>query len=386
MPPAFLRRVLTLLLPGLLAAGAAQAQLAVETLKMEPLQPADAHRIYLSDPTITHLVDGRIHVIDGAGMRYLGMVGSGFAGSSTLSPDRKTLYVATTYLSRLQRGTRTDVVEAYDTGDLTLRYEIEIPAKHAQSLPVKALAAVIGGGRFLLVQNATPATSVTVVDLQERRVASELANPGCWGAIPWPSNPNRFTTVCGDGTLATFDLGPDGKAAQEPMVSKPFFDPDKDPIFMHYELVGDELVMVSYHGAVYTARLAGAAPELRAPWSFIDAAARKQRWAPGGYALFAADPDTRRLYVGMHDKQAEGTHKTPAKEIWVLDLAAGKRVARVPGDMALSMAMSRGTPRRLYVLSATENRLVSIDPRSPGAKGRKRSEPMGETPVYLELH
>jgi len=82
----------------------------------------------------------------------------------------------------------------------------------------------------------------------------------------------------------------------------------------------------------------------------------------------------------------QGSHKTPAKEIWVLDLAAGKRVARVPGDMALSMAMSRGTPRRLYVLSAAENRLVSIDPRSPGAKGRKRSEPMGETPVYLELH
>ena len=263
MPPAFLRRVLTLLLPGLLAAGAAQAQLAVETLKMEPLQPADAHRIYLSDPTITHLVDGRIHVIDGAGMRYLGMVGSGFAGSSTLSPDRKTLYVATTYLSRLQRGTRTDVVEAYDTGDLTLRYEIEIPAKHAQSLPVKALAAVIGDGRFLLVQNATPATSVTVVDLQERRVASELANPGCWGAIPWPSNPHRFTTVCGDGTLATFELGPDGKAAQEPMVSKPFFDPDKDPIFMHYELVGDELVMVSYHGAVYTVRRPGASSTRR---------------------------------------------------------------------------------------------------------------------------
>jgi len=383
MPHHSLRRALLLLLPALFAAGAAQAQLAVETLKMEPLQAADSQRIYLSDPTMPHLVDGRIHVIDGAGMRYLGMIGSGFAGSSVLAPDRKTLFVATTYLSRLQRGTRTDVVEAYDTGDLTLRYEIEIPAKRAESLPIKALSAVTTDGRFLLIQNATPATSVTVVDLQQRRVAGEFANPGCWGVIPWPSAANRFSTVCGDGTLATFELDADGKAGA-PSVSKPFFDPDRDPVFMHYELLGDELVMVSYHGSVYTVQLAGAAPTAREPWSFVDAAAKKQRWAPGGYALFAIDPDTRRLYVGMHDQQAEGSHKNPAKQLWVLDLAAQKRVARLPGGMALSMAMTHGQPRRLYLLNA-ENRLVSIDPAAPNAK-RKRSEPVGETPIYLELH
>lgn len=383
MPLASLRRALLLALPAL--AAAAQAQLAVETLRMEPLPPPDAQRIYLSDPTVPHLVDGRIHVIDGTRMRYLGMLGSGFAGNSVLSADRKTLFVATTYLSRLQRGNRTDVVEAYDTSDLTLRYEIEIPPRRAQSLPVKALAAVTPDGRFLLVQNATPATSVTVVDLKERRVASELPNPGCWGAIPWPAGgANRFTTVCGDGTLSTFELDAEGKA-QAPTVSKPFFDPDKDPVFMHYEVVGDELVMVSYHGAVYTARLAGTTPEPRTPWSFVDPAARKQRWAPGGYGLFAVDPDTRRLYVGMHDKQAEGSHKTPAKELWVIDLDGRKRVARLPGDQALAMAMSHGTPRRLYLLNA-QNRLVAIDPAAPGAKGRKRSEPLGETPIHLELH
>ena len=383
MPLHLARGALPLGLSLLIAAGAAQAQLAVETLAMEPLAPADAHRIYLSDPTMPHLVDGRIHVIDGAAMKYLGMVGSGFAGSSVVSPDRKTLYVATTYLSRLQRGTRTDVIEAYDTADLSLRYEIEIPAKHAQSLPIKALTAATGDGRFLLVQNATPATSITVVDLAQKRVAGEIPNPGCWGVIPWPSAPAKFTTVCGDGTLATFELDAAGQA-KEPLVTKSFFDPDRDPVFMHYEMLGDELIMVSYHGALYSVQLAGAAPTVREPWNFIDAAARKQRWAPGGYALFALDPDTRRLYVGMHDQQAEGSHKNPAKELWVLDLAARKRVARLPGDLALSMAMTRSAPRRLVLLSAADNRLVSFDPANPRA--RKRSAPMGETPIYLELH
>lgn len=383
MRPSSLRCLPALGLATLLAAGAARAQLPVETLTMEPLAPPDAQRIYLSDPTMPHLVDGRIHVIDGERMRYLGMVGSGYAASSALSPDRKTLYVATTYMSRLQRGTRTDVVEAYDTADLTLRYEIEIPPKHAQSLPIKALTATTSDGRYLLVQNATPATSITVVDLAQRRVAGEVPNPGCWGAMPWRSAAAKFTTICGDGTLATFELDAQGRA-QAPVVTSGFFDPDKDPVFSHYELLGDELLMVSFHGVLHSAELAGAAPTVRPRWDFIDAAARRQRWAPGGYALFALDPDRRRLYVGMHDRQAEGTHKNPAKEIWVLDLGARTRVARLPGDLALSMAMTRAAPRRLYLLSADNNKLVSFDVARPAA--RRRSPPIGETPIYLELH
>ena len=142
MPHHSWRRALLLLLPALLAAGAARAQLAVETIKMEPLQAPDTNRIYLSDPAMPHLPDGRIHVVDGASMRYLGMLGAGFAGFYVLSPDRKTLFVSTTYLSRLQRGTRTDVVEAYDTGDLTLRYEIEIPPRRSQGLAIKALTEI----------------------------------------------------------------------------------------------------------------------------------------------------------------------------------------------------------------------------------------------------
>jgi methylamine dehydrogenase heavy chain len=349
---------------------------------MEPLPAANPDRIYLSDPTMPHLVDGRIHVIDGLTMRYLGMIGSGFAGSSVLSPDRKTLYVATTYMARLQRGTRTDVIEAYDTGDLTFRYEIEIPAKHAQSLPIKALTAVTPDGHYLLVQNATPATSVTVVDLTQRRVADEVTNPGCWGVIPWPSAPNKFSSVCGDGTLSTFALDAEGKA-KALNASKPFFDPDQDPVFMHYEILGDELLMVSYLGSVYAVQLAGDTPTPRAPWSLLDATARKQGWAPGGYALFALDPDSGRLYVGMHDKRGEGTHKNPAKEIWVVDLASQRRVARLPGEQALSMAMSRSAPRKLVVLSAANNTLVSID---VGTSRAKRSTPIGETPIYLEMH
>jgi len=362
----------------------AGAPLPNETLTMAPLQAADAHRIYLSDPAMGHLVDGRLHIVDGASMRYLGMLGTGFAAETVLSPDRRTLYVATTYLSRLQRGARTDVVEVYDSADLTLQHEIEIPPRRAQSLPIKALLAVTPDSRYLLIQNATPATSVTVVDLPARKVVAEVPNPGCWGVIPWPSAPDRYSSVCGDGTLATVRIGADGKT-QTLAPSKAFFDPDQDPVFMHYELLGNELIMVSYHGQVHAVALEGDRPTPREPWSLLDAASRNGRWAPGGYALFALDPETRRLYVGMHDGQAEGSHKNPAKQIWVVDLRTHKRVQRLPGELALSMALSRTAPRKLFVLSAANNTLVGIDTANRKARPL-RSAPVGETPIYLEMH
>ena len=68
--------------------------------------PADAsHRVYLSDPSIGHLVDGRLHVVDAPRMRYLSMLGTGYIAQTALSRDRSEIYIATTYYSRLQRGT-----------------------------------------------------------------------------------------------------------------------------------------------------------------------------------------------------------------------------------------------------------------------------------------
>jgi len=376
---------------GAIAASAAPAarppELPLEQLTMEKLPPADGLRLYLSDPTMPHLVDGRVHVIDGGAMRYLGMLGTGFAGSTTLSRDRKQIFVATTYYSRLQRGTRADVLEVYGSDDLAFQYEIELPARHIQSLPTKPLLGTSEDGRFLFVQNATPATSITVVDLPARKVAGEIAAPGCYGAYPWPGQPRRLSTVCGDGTLATFELDEQG-ALKSQNVSAPFFDPDQDPVFTHYQLSGTRLSFVSYGGQVYEVDLVGDKPEPHQPWPLLSAAERKKGWRPGGYELFALDPRSGRLFVAMHDKASEGSHKNPASEIWVFDVNTQRRIGRMPGEMALSMALAQGDKPRLFLLSAMENRLVSFDVSGAKLPTRPlaRSAPMGETPIYLEMH
>ncbi|NDY91240.1 amine dehydrogenase large subunit [Ideonella livida] len=371
----------------LLAAGLglAQAELPVEQTRIEPLAPATPERIYLTDPVMPHLVDGRVIVIDGQKMKRLAVIGSGFSALTTLSPDRQWLYVATTYHSRLQRGTRTDVVEVYRTDDLTFSHEIEIPPKHAQGLPIKALMQTSADGRFLLIQNATPATSVTVVDTQARKVTAEIANPGCWGAIPWPQASTRFSTVCGDGTLQTFDLSATGTPAGSQRSAR-FFDPDKEPLFMHYSLQGSTMTMVGFYGAVQQITLEGDAPRFATPWNFIREADRKQGWRPSGFQLFEVVGG--QLIVGMHPQGAEGTHKNPAEQLWTVDLTTRTRVARTPGFGTLSMTQTREAQPKLVLLSALDNTLRVLDPAKPATMGKplRHSEPMGETPVYLETH
>lgn len=355
----------------------------VTTIK---LPASDGQRVYVSDPSMPHLVDGRMHVLDGAKMRYLGLIGSGFAGLITLSHDGRFIYVATAYYSRLQRGTRTDVVEVYRTEDLGFDHEIVIPPKRVQGLQIKALTTMSPDDRYLFIQNATPATSITVVDLKERRVTAEFANPGCWGVLPWPSKPRRVTSVCGDGTTTNFDLDDKGELAAT-TAGPAFFDPDVDPVFMHYEVVGDRIVFVSYNGKVVTVRMtdAGLQPDGE-PWPLADAAAARKGWRPGGFQLFAVDPAGKRLVVGMHEGGGEGSHKNPASALWVFDLASHKRIGQLPGTTALSMTFAPKLPR-LFVLSAADNRIVSFDLGGPSLPKRPlaTSQPVGDTPVYLVL-
>lgn len=381
--PRFGRIAVAGLLAGL--AAAAQAELPVEHNRIEPLAPATAERIYLTDPVMPHLVDGRVVVIDGRKMKRLAVIGSGFSALTALSPDRQWLYVATTYHSRLQRGERTDVVEVYRTDDLTFSHEIVIPPKHAQGLPIRALMQPSADGRFLLIQNATPATSVTVVDTQARKVTAEIANPGCWGAIPWPAAALRFSSICGDGTVQTFDLDASGASAGASRSAR-FFDPDQDPVFMQYSLSGSTMTMLSFHGTVHRITLDGAAPAFAPTWNFVSDADRRQGWRPGGFQLFEVIGD--RLVVGMHAKGAEGTHKNPAEQLWTIDLAAKQRVARTPGFGTLSMTRTREATPKLVLLSGLDNTLRVLDPARPASmrKPLAVSEPMGETPVYLETH
>jgi methylamine dehydrogenase heavy chain len=355
-----------------------------ETLTVEKLPAATPQRIYLSDVAITHIVDGRLHIIDGDRLKYLGVIATGYAGNATLSVDRSQIYVATTYYSRLSRGERTDVVDVHDATTLEHRGEIAIPPRHAQALPYKGLIRPSSDGRWLFVQNATPASSVTVIDLAARKSVSEVATPGCWIVIPSQSAGNRFSTLCGDGTLQTITLSESG-AFKSRAASARFFDPESDPLFVTADNVGDRHYFVSFKGMLHAADLSAEAPQLERPWSLVAGGEQRQSWRPGGYQVMAIHRKSERLFVAMHPGGKEGSHKDPAKEIWVFDLKQKKRLSRLPAQNAISIAVSQADSPKLFAIDGLKMALAAFD---AGAKPRLlgRMEQVGEVPTLLELH
>lgn len=278
------------------AAGLARADLPVEELKGGTrLPPATPHRLYVMDAVFNHLVDSRINIYDGDTMKFLGLVPSSFNGHMTVSADGKDIYIMTTYYERLNRGKRTDVVEAWDAETLTPKYEVPIPEKRAQALNYRNYLQQSSDGGLLFVQNATPASSVTVVDLKTRKFADEVtAAAGCWSIIVPPSRPRSFASICGDGSFVTVDLDAAGKPSGQQR-SKPMFEVEKDPIFTHTDRLGDTFYFVSYNGNVYSADFSGAEARFGERWSLLDASGKDRGWRPGGYNLLAVNRASKRL-------------------------------------------------------------------------------------------
>ena len=126
--------------------------------------PPDAHRLYLTDLQIAHINDGRVHIVDGRNFKYLGMFSSGLFGITALSHDSSEMLIAATYYTKRNRGDRFDQLEAYDTKTFALKKEIQIPTKHALALPYKGVLMPSSDDAWVFIQNATPLSSVTVVD------------------------------------------------------------------------------------------------------------------------------------------------------------------------------------------------------------------------------
>lgn len=325
-------------------------ELPAETLRDgSTLANATTERVYVADVAIAHIADGRLRVFEARTGRMMGIVNTGYAGNFALSAKADELYVATTYLSRGGRGERTDILEVWDTQSLSFKHEVILPPKRAQTLNYRGLVSVTGNGRFVLVQNATPATSITVVDLAERKVATEVPTPGCWGTLPAQGHPTRFSMLCGDGKVATVTLDERGQVADR-QVSGVLFDPDRDAWFHTAERLGDRYFFISFLGNLNELDLSGpVAQAVGQPRPIVNAAQQKQGWRPGGYQAFALHPGGRWAVVAMHDQGREGSHKMPAKQLWVVDVATGARVATAPGRGSASLTFSK-SGQRLHAL------------------------------------
>jgi len=341
-------------------AHAARAELAADTPKVLTLAPSNFHRLYVQDIPPAHAVDGRIHILDGDNFHVLGQLPNGFFGLMALSADSTTLYNATTYFARGDHGTRTDVVELFDTTTLALQGEIALPPRRVQSTAHASYMAESAGGTYLFVQGATPASSVIVVDLTQRRVLAEFPTAGCFGIYPSPIVAGRFSTLCGDGAAVTIGFDTAGHETERKRSDK-LFDPEKDALFITGAPDGATTLFVSFLGNVHQIDFSGPAATQSTPWPLVTGGDVAQGWRPGGMEVVAFSQATGQLYVAMHAHGTEGSHKSPAEAIWRVDVASHRVKARGPGAGATVLAVSAGPNPVLFSVDGDIANMTRFD-------------------------
>ena len=353
---AFRARVF-LLLAGVFC-GAAELQ--PQTPTVLTLPPSNGHRLYVQAFPLAHAPDSKIVVLDGDSFKFLGTFMNGFFGLFAPSADGGTIYSATTYFARGDHGARTDVLELWDTRTLALQGEVVLPPKRAQSTANPSYIVESAGGTYLFVQNATPASSVTVVDLARRRVLTELETAGCIGIYPSPIVAARFSTLCGDGAAVTIGFDADGHETSRQRSVK-FFDPAEDALFTAGAQSWDRTIFVSFLGHVQPVDFSGIVAVPEKAWPLVQGADVAKGWRPGGYTPVAVDRATGRIYVAMHAHGVEGSHKDGADEIWRADLDGRRVEARGPGAGVSALAVSDEKNPVLFGENIDQSMLVRFD-------------------------
>ena len=303
-----------------------------EQFGMEPLPARSPHWIYVVDSAFMNEIDSRLRLYDADKYRHLGQIDAGFFPGVTMSPDRNTIAVATTYFARGGHGERTDVVEFTDTTTLAITGEIVLPAKRAQATPTYFNLGYSSDSHFLYVAYITPAASFGVLDPASRKVLGEIDTAGCVLVIPW--GPDHVSSICDSGRLLTVRLDAQGNEVSRALSDR-FFDVDTDPLFVQGIPTDQGYTFLTFLGQVHEADFSGAEPVIHPPWSLVSAL-EAGHWRPGGQQLGAIQRQLGRLYVAMH-RGGEGSHKQGGTEVWVFDLRTHHRIARWP-TAALKLA------------------------------------------------
>ncbi len=282
-----------------------------------------------------------IYVLNADDLSLEGNFGAGNFGQMLMSPDGASVYTSSVYMRRYTSGEVEGVVAEWDSQTLQFKREIVVSNKLAQTLSQKGVINLSADGGHLVLQNATPATSVNIVDLAAGQELVEIPTPGCWTAYPTVQG-TAFSTLCGDGTVVKYAYAADGSFA-DPARSEKIFDPDTNPLFANAVRVDGNLVYVSYGGALHVVDDSGEVPSLVRTVAFAE-----EGWAPSGYNLMAYHAPSKTLFITMHADPFDGSHKLPAAEIWAIDMDSGAVVGRGAANGESNIAVGGGEVPMLF--------------------------------------
>jgi len=357
----------------------AKLQLA-ESHTVVTLTPTHARRLFVLDTAFPAAQAAKTYVLDGATGAIEGMFNQAYWPNFAVSPDGTELYAVDSYWEKHTRGKRSDYIVVRDARTLDVKEDIPLPAGRLLIVSKKYNFDVTPDGRYGLTYNLAPQTAVTVTDLKARKSVGAIGIAGC--GLIFAQAPNRFSTLCADGAIATITFDESAKASIKRAAK--VFDATHDPAFEHsaWDKHGQMLYLVTYHGDVIPVSLASDQAAPGAKWSLTSGAERAAGWRPGGWQVSHFHAASRRLYTLMH-RGREWTHKQSGTEVWEFDAASGKRLQRIKlPEPAQSVAVSQDADPLLYVIADSE-RIYGF--RVATGKQLYRTEPLGFTPQLLTV-
>ena len=342
---------------------------------------AGAHWVWVNDLVLSGVADGKSKLIDADSGKMLGLLNTGFLfGTLTLPSHQREIYATETYFARGTRGKRTDVLTIYDPSTLSPIDEIEIPSKKASGIPMSSYYGITDDDRFALVYNFTPAQSVSVIDLKNRSLASEIETAGC--ALVFPSGARRFQMICANGQMLTVELGESGKLKRM-LRSEPFFDPLTDPVTEKAVRFGDTWLFVSFDGYIYPVNVAEEQPRFDEKWSLFSREERAASWKIGGVQHLAIHRNSGILFTLVHEGGPD-SHKDGGMDVWLYDVKRKQQTKKIGlENLATSIQVTQDDSPLLFSVMFASS---TLDVYEAWTGNHLRAiEEVGTTPTILQV-
>lgn len=333
----------------------------------------DQHWVTVRRGDTVFLVDADEGVIGGT------LLVSSFSPALAPRMSAGLIYAYGSYYSRGSLGDRTDVVQIYDAAKATAISEVEIPAR-AAGIGHPGMMGLIND-RFAGVWNITPATSVSLVDIESETFVGEVSLPSCSGIYP---EAEGWISVCGDGTAQYIQLNTAGQETRR-IQSASFFDVFTDPVYDYSVPAADGWMFMSFEGLLRKVSLDGDNLVVSEAFDInpesdgtadVNGVMPKpdDNWRIGSYQPFAYHDGEALLATLMHDGGGQETFEKPGTELWIYNMITGNRGVRIelgedvtargvlltPGDdplllLATSDGLQVRNPRSGRLLRTVEN-------------------------------
>jgi len=354
----------TALTAALAASGAVNAQWDSVVGEVGVIEGFDQHWVTVRRGDTVFLVDADEGVIGGT------LLVSSFSPALAPRMNAGLLYAYGSYYSRGSLGERTDVVQIYDVASATAISEVEIPAR-AAGIGHPGMMGLIND-RFAGVWNITPATSVSLVDVESETFVGEVSLPSCSGIYP---EAQGWISVCGDGTAQYIQLNASGQETRR-IQSSSFFDVFTDPVYDYSVPAADGWMFMSFEGLLRKVSLVGDTLQVSEPFDInpesdgiadVNGVMPKpdDNWRIGSYQPFAYHDGEALLVTLMHEGGGQETFEKRGTEVWVYNMLTGNRGIRIElGEDVTARGVLLTPGADPLMVLATSDGLQVRDPRT----------------------